>query len=321
MRVPQLRRLRRNQAIRDWLSQTHLKAEDFILPYFIVGGRKLRQPIKSLPGIARLSIDNLLADIEAAGGIKAVLLFGIPDAKDCRGAQAYKGKGVVQRAVGAVKKRFPGLIVITDVCLCGYTTDGHCGLIKGGLVDNEATVKILARVALSHARAGADFVAPSAMMDGQVRAIRENLDRAGFNHTGIFSYSAKYASGFYGPFREAVGSAPTLQFGDRRAEQMDYRNSDEALREIGQDIDEGADIAMVKPALAYLDIIYRAKQKFNIPVAAYNVSAEYALVKKLAENDSTKEKELALEVLTAIKRAGADLVITYFAKEAIRWIK
>ncbi len=316
--VIDLRRLREKSFVRDWISETQLHPKNIILPYFVVEGKKVKNPIKAMPGVYHLSIDNLLKDIPEAVGIKSILLFGIPKTKDKTGSQAYRNDGVIQKAIRAVKKTFKDLIVITDVCLCGYTTHGHCGIVKGKRIDNDVSLKILAKIALSHAEAGADFVAPSAMMDGQVRAIRQSLDKKGFKDVGILAYSAKYASNFYGPFREALDSRP--QFGDRKSYQMDFRNADEALREIKQDVDEGADIVMVKPALAYLDIIYRAKQEFNIPIAAYNVSGEYSAIKKLSEGDKTKEKGLALEVLTSIKRAGADLIISYFGKEIGKWL-
>jgi porphobilinogen synthase len=284
-----------------------------------------------MPGVYRLSLDNLIRDIKEikALGIKMVILFGIAQKKDARATEAYSQDGVVQKAMEAIKKEIKDIIVISDVCLCGYTSHGHCGIVKNRkpqaagrrefIVDNDETSQVLAKIAKSHAQAGADFVAPSAMMDGQIKTVREALDSNGFQNTGILAYSAKYASGFYGPFREALGSNP--QFGDRKTYQMDYRNSDEALREIGQDIEEGADIVMVKPALSYLDIIYRAKQKFNLPLAAYNVSGEYALIKSAAEKDLVNEKGIILEILTSIKRAGADLIITYHAKEAAKWLK
>jgi len=318
MQVVRLRRLREKSTIRDWISETELHPKNIILPYFVVEGKGTREPIKSMPGVYHLSIDNLLKDIPEAVGIQSILLFGIPESKDRLGSQAYKKDGVVQKAIRAVKKKFKNLIVILDVCLCGYTSHGHCGIVKDGKIDNDASLEALAKIALSYAEAGADFVAPSAMMDGQVKAIRDTLDENGFKDVGILAYSAKYASNFYGPFREALDSAP--QFGDRRTYQMDFRNSDEALREIKQDIDEGADIVMVKPALAYLDIIYRAKQKFNVPIAAYNVSGEYSMIKKLSGGDRIKERDLALEILTSIKRAGADLIISYFGKEIGKWL-
>jgi porphobilinogen synthase len=318
MQVTRLGRLRQNAKLRDWISQTRLSPKDIILPYFVVEGRDVKKEIKSMPGVYHFSADNLLKDISGVKGIKAILLFGIPRTKDKTESQAYSDDSIVRKAIKAIKAKFKELIIITDVCLCGYTTHGHCGIVKGKKIVNDETIKVLAKVALFHAQAGADFVAPSAMMDGQVRAIRETLDKNGFDDTGILAYSAKYASSFYGPFREALDSTP--QFGDRKSYQMDYRNSNEALREIKQDIDEGADIIMVKPALAYLDIIYRARQKFDVPIAAYNVSGEYSMIKKLAGGDKTKEKELVLEVLASIKRAGADLIISYFGKEVLKWL-
>lgn len=296
-----------------------LRLKDIILPYFCVEGRNVKRPIKSMPGIYHLSIDNLLKDISGLRGIRSILLFGLPKAKDERGCSAYSRNGAVQKAVRAIKKEFEDLTVVTDLCLCGYTSHGHCGIIKNRRIDNAATLKALADIALSHAEAGADFVAPSAMADRQVRIIRRALDKGGFKKTRILAYSAKYASNFYGPFREAMDSAP--QFGDRRAYQLDFRDRNQALKEIEEDIDEGADIVMVKPALAYLDIIYRAKQGFDVPIAAYNVSGEYSMIKELSGGDKLKEKELALEVLTSIKRAGADLIITYFGREIEKWLR
>ncbi len=310
------------------VSQTRISASDFVMPYFALRGRNKKETIKSMPGVYRLSIENIVKDIEEIKGlgINSALLFGIPVKKDEYGKEAYNKDGVVQRAIKAIRKDIGDIVIITDVCLCGYTSHGHCGIVKRPktknkdfYIDNDETLKILSKIAISHAEAGADFVAPSAMMDGQVRAIREALDKNGFQDTGILAYSAKYASNFYGPFREALDSTP--EFGDRKTYQMDYRNADEALREIQEDINEGADIVMVKPSLAYLDIIYRAKEKFNIPLAAYNVSGEYSAIKKLSQGDKVKEKDLALEVLTSIKRAGADIIITYHAKEAVRWLK
>lgn len=341
-----LRRLRSSQRIRDLFAQTKILPKDLIMPYFVIEGRNKKEAIKSMPGIYRLSVDNLLKDVKEAGGlgIKAVLLFGICREKDEKGSGAFSKDGIAQKAIKAIKKDAQDLAVITDVCLCGYTTSGHCGIIKvvdSSLfivdgrqrkvshklstinyqpeVDNDETLKILAKISLSHAQAGADFVAPSAMMDGQVKAIREALDKNGFKGTGILAYSAKYASSFYGPFREALDSMP--QFGDRKTYQLDYRNSDEALREIKEDIKEGADMVMVKPALSYLDIIQKAKQNLNLPIAAYNVSGEYSLVKFASEKGLFNEKDIILEILTAIKRSGADLIITYHAKEAARWLK
>lgn len=341
MGFDRLRRLRKNEAVRDLAAQTQLDIGDLIMPYFVIEGRDEKEAIKSMPGIYRLSVDNLVKEVREARdlGIRAVLIFGVAKKKDALGIQAYKKEGLVQKAIKAIRKNIKDIVIITDVCLCGYTSHGHCGIFKRspqstvhsqqknrgpwttdyGLIDNDATLKILSKIALSHAQAGADFVAPSAMMDGQVKAIREALDQNGLFETGILAYAAKYSSSFYGPFREALDSAP--QFGDRKTYQMDYRNSDEALREIGQDIEEGADIVMVKPALAYLDIIYRAKQNFNIPLAAYNVSAEYSLIKTASRQGVVNERDIILEVLNSIKRAGADLIITYHAKEAAEWLK
>jgi porphobilinogen synthase len=330
-----LRRLRKNSAIRDLVAETQLRPAELIMPYFVIEGKNKKEKINFLPGVYRLTIDNLIKDIQEAknSGIKAILLFGICQKKDVSGSQAYVADGVVPRAVKAIKKEIKDIIVITDVCLCAYTSHGHCGVLTrqianrkpqtAAIVDNDETLKVLAKIAVSHAQAGADMVAPSAMMDGQVKMIREALDKNGFQDMGILAYSAKYASNFYGPFREALDSQP--QFGDRKAYQMDFRNLDEALREIEQDIEEGADIVMVKPALAYLDIIYRARQKFNIPLAAFNVSGEYAMVKAYCQKPETRvqkpEKDLVLEIITAIKRAGADLIITYWAKDLARWLR
>ncbi|MCQ9206673.1 MAG: porphobilinogen synthase [Omnitrophica bacterium] len=321
MPLVKLGRLRGKSRVRNWVSETRLGPEHIIMPYFVREGRNVNEPIPSMPGLSRLSVENLLPDIRKARGIKSVLLFGIPKAKDESGTTAYKKNGVIQKAIKAVKAEFGDLIVITDVCLCAYTTHGHCGIVKkntGDAVDTDATLKTLTKIAVSHAEAGADFVAPSAMMDGEVKAIREALDKKGFKNTGILAYSAKYASAFYGPFRDVAGSMP--RFGDRKAYQMDYRNSNEAMREIAQDIEEGADIVMVKPALSSLDIIYRAKQKFDVPLCAYNVSGEYSMIKNLANGDKTREKNLILEVLTSIKRSGADFIVTYFGKEVLKWL-
>ena len=329
MRAIRLRRLRKDNNVRRWVSETQLHSQSFILPYFVVEGKRVKKPIKSMPGIYHVSIDNLLKDLNEVRqlGIKSILLFGIPRLKDNLGTYAYKRNGIIQKTLKIVKKKFRDLIIITDVCLCGYTSHGHCGIVKpkktnskrqSYIIDNDATLEVLSKIALSHAKAGADFVAPSAMMDGQVSAIRKSLDKNGFKDIGILAYSAKYASNFYGPFREALDSA--AQFGDRKNYQMDFRNSDEALREIEQDINEGADIVMVKPALAYLDIIYRAKENFHIPIAAYNVSGEYSMIKEASGGDKIKERDLALEVLTSIKRAGADLIISYFGKEVGKWL-
>lgn len=325
MEFIRLRRLRRTEYIRDLVSQTQISVKDLVMPYFVMEGEKKKEPINSMPGIYRLSLDCLLEEAKEVRelGIRAILLFGLANKKNEVGSSAFSEDGVVQRAIREIKKEIKDMVVITDVCLCGYTSHGHCGIVRerNGIrfIDNDATLEILGKIALSHAKAGADFVAPSSMMDGQVKTIREILDKNGFEDVGILSYSAKYASNFYGPFRDALNSAP--QFGDRKTYQMDYRNSNEALREIGQDIEEGADIVMIKPALCYLDIICRAKERFNVPIAGYNVSGEYAMIKKLSEGDELKERELVFEVLTAIKRAGADIIITYFAKNVGRWIK
>jgi porphobilinogen synthase len=271
-----------------------------------------------MPGVAQLSVDGAVQECHEADslGIPAVILFGLPARKDPLGSEAYDDGGVVQQAIRAIKDKLPQLLVITDVCLCEYTDHGHCGVIKNGDVDNDSTLELLVKEALSHARAGADMVGPSDMMDGRVGAIRRALDENGFSHTAIMAYAAKYASGFYGPFREAAESTP--QFGDRRSYQMDPANADEALREVEMDIREGADIVMVKPAMAYLDIVYRVKQKFGYPVAAYNVSGEYSMIKAAGQNDWIDEQRIMMEVLYAIRRAGADMILTYFAKDAAR---
>jgi porphobilinogen synthase len=271
-----------------------------------------------MPGVAQLSVDRAVQECQDASslGIPAVILFGLPEHKDPLGSEAYDDSGVVQQAIRAIKDKLPQLLVITDVCLCEYTDHGHCGVIKNGDVDNDSTLELLVKEALSHARAGADMVGPSDMMDGRVGAIRRALDENGFSHTAIMAYAAKYASGFYGPFREAAESTP--QFGDRRSYQMDPANADEALREVEMDIREGADIVMVKPAMAYLDIVYRVKQKFGYPVAAYNVSGEYSMIKAAGQNDWIDEQRIMMEVLYAIRRAGADMILTYFAKDASR---
>ncbi|MGB9612876.1 MAG: porphobilinogen synthase [Candidatus Margulisiibacteriota bacterium] len=304
------RRLRKTQALRDLVSETNLSVKKLVMPYFVIEGKGQKKPVSSMPGVYQLSVDNLIKDAKEVVrlGIPAVLLFGILRRKDKKGSQSYHKDGIVQKAVRVLKKEVPELVVITDVCLCSYTIFGHCEVGS-----NDETLKILARVAVSHAEAGADVVAPSAMMDGQVKAIREALDQHGFSDTAIMSYSAKYASNFYGPFREAARSAP--QFGDRKSYQMDYRNSDEALREVEADIEEGADIVMIKPALAYLDVIRRVKDRFHVPIAAYNVSGEYSLVKAAGKKGWIDESKAILEILTAIKRAGADIIITYHAKE------
>ena len=312
------RRLRRNENLCRMTRETHLRVDDLIMPLFIVPGTRVENPIGAMPGIAQLSVDRAVEECRRIRdlGIPGVILFGIPDEKDAVGSDAYDDNGIIQRALRALKEEVPGLTLITDVCLCEYTDHGHCGLIKGNDVENDATLELLVKESLSHVRAGADMVAPSDMMDGRVGAIRQALDREGFPHMPIMAYAAKFASGFYGPFREAAESTP--QFGDRRSYQMDPANGDEALREVALDIEEGADIVMVKPALPYLDIIRRAKEKFGYPLAAYNVSGEYAMLKAAALNGWLDEERVMLEALTSIKRAGADLILTYFAKDAAR---
>jgi porphobilinogen synthase len=300
------------------IRETTLTVDQLIYPLFVLPGKDVKNPVGSMPGVYQFSVDRLVEEVgEVVGlGIPAVLLFGLPSQKDEIGSEAHAPAGPVQEAVRAIKDAHPGLVVITDVCLCEYTSHGHCGLLRGHEVDNDATLEVLARVSLSHARAGADMIAPSDMMDGRVGAIREALDQNGFGQVAIMAYSAKYCSGFYGPFREAADSAP--QFGDRRAYQMDVANSDEALREAALDIEEGADIVMVKPALAYLDVIRRVKEELDRPVAAYNVSGEYAMVKAAAANGWLDEQRVMMEILTSIRRAGADCILTYFAKDAAR---
>jgi porphobilinogen synthase len=315
------RRLREKPLLRKMVRETALTVDDLVYPLFIVHGRGVREPIASMPGQSRLSIDELLKEAKdvAGMGIPAVLLFGVPEEKDPRGSEAYADDGIVQQAVHAVKDTVPDLLVITDVCLCQYTSHGHCGIVEGGVVRNDPTLELIARTAVSHAEAGADMVAPSDMMDGRVGAIREALDEATYAETPIMAYSAKYASSFYGPFREAAESTP--QFGDRRSYQMDPANGTEAMREIALDIDEGADIVMVKPALPYLDIISRAKAEFGMPLAAYSVSGEYAMIRAAGRLGWLDEERAMMEVLTAIRRAGADIVITYFARDVARWLE
>jgi porphobilinogen synthase len=318
MRFPQYRprRLRKDELFRKMIQETHLRPDDLILPLFVRPGKKVRQPIPSMPGHFQLSVDQLIEEVNEAKslGILGVILFGIPEMKDEVGSEAYTEDGIIQKALRAIKESVEGILVMTDVCLCEYTSHGHCGVVKGGRILNDDTLKLLARQALSHVKAGADIVAPSDMMDGRVGAIRNILDENQYEDTPIMAYSAKYASSFYGPFRVAAESKP--QFGDRRSYQMDPANGDEALREVRLDIEEGADLVMVKPALPYLDIIFRVKQTFNIPVAAYNVSGEFAMVKAAAQLDWIDGEQVMMESLTAIKRAGADLILTYFAKEA-----
>jgi len=301
--------------------ETRLDVNDLVYPMFVVEGKGITEEISSMPGVLRHSPDTLPREIEEITGLKipAVILFGIPENKDETGSSALQPDGVVQQAIGIIKKQAPELIVITDICLCEYTSHGHCGIITNGEIDNDRTLPLLARMSLSHIEAGADIVAPSDMMDGRVREIRSVLDEKGYQHIPILSYAAKYASAFYGPFREAAESVP--QFGDRRGYQMDPPNVREALREAELDIEEGADIIMVKPALAYLDVIRQVRDTFYYPLAAYNVSGEYAMVKAAVQNGWLEEKRVVMETLTAIKRAGADIILTYHAKDAARWLK
>ena len=317
-----MRRLRRTEALRAMLRETRLSASQFVYPMFARPGGGVRNPISSMPGCFQLSVDELVKDARVAfeAGVPAVILFGIPESKDAAGSAGCSADGIVPRAIRALKDALPDLMVWADVCLCEYTDHGHCGLLTdAGEVDNDATLEVLTRAALAYAEAGADVIAPSDMMDGRVAAIRAGLDGAGFTHTPIVSYAAKYASAFYGPFREAAESAP--QFGDRRAYQMDPANSDEALREVALDIAEGADVVMVKPALPYLDVIRRVKDTFNIPVAAYNVSGEYAMLHAAAERGWIDYERAMMESLTAIRRAGAEIILTYHAVEAARLLR
>ncbi len=322
-----MRRLRQNENIRRLVRETRVSVDDLIMPLFVRPGKGIKQPISSMPGNYQMSIDKLTEEAkELEGlGIPGIILFGIPEKKDEMGSGAYADDGIVQKAIIAIKKATKNILVITDVCMCEYTNHGHCGFIskdeKTGHfdVDNDMTLELLVKEAVSHAKAGADIVAPSDMMDGRVGAIRDALDEEGFTRTPIMAYSAKYASGFYGPFREAAESTP--EFGDRSSYQMDSHNAREALREVSLDIEEGADIVMVKPALAYLDIIRTIKDNFNYPVAAYNVSGEFSIVKAAAEKGWIDEKRVALEILTGIKRAGADMILTYWAKDAAQWLK
>jgi porphobilinogen synthase len=316
-----LRRLRRSPALRSLVRETRLSADRFVAPLFVRHGKGLRQEISSLPGVFRLSPDEAVAEAQslASLGIPAVILFGIPERKDETGSEAWDEAGAVQETLRRLRNAVPGLLLITDVCLDEYTSHGHCGIVRDGEVDNDATLPLLARVAVSHARAGADVVAPSDMMDGRVGAIRRGLDEAGFSSLAILAYAAKSASAFYGPFREAADSAP--KFGDRRSYQMDPANRREALREIALDLEEGADAVMVKPALAYLDVIREARSRFDAPIAAYNVSGEYAMVKAAAANGWIDEPRIVLEILTGIVRAGADFVLTYHAADAARWLR
>jgi len=315
-----LRRLRRTEPLRNLVRETRIDISDLIYPLFVIEGNQIKQEIASMPGILRFPIDLLPKEAEEITklGIPGVILFGIPEYKDEVGSAAYQPEGIIQQAVRAIKKASPELIVITDVCLCEYTSHGHCGIVVDGYVDNDRTLELLAKTALTQAQAGADIVAPSDMMDGRVKAIRQCLDDNGFQLTPIMSYAAKYASAFFEPFREAAQSTP--KFGDRRPYQIDPANWREALRGIEQDINEGADIIMVKPALAYLDVIRKVRDTFHHPLAAYNVSGEFALVKAAAQRGWLNEKRVVLEILTAIKRAGADIIITYHAKEVTDWL-
>lgn len=319
--MTQNQRPRRNRAshlIRDLVAETIVDRRKLIMPHFVLEGKSLREPIASMPGISRVSVENLLKDIEAdhKTGIDKILLFGIPEKKDEEGSGAYDRNGIVQKALREIKKHFPGILVITDVCLCEYTSHGHCGMVDGGNILNDPTLEILSRVALSHAESGSDMVAPSDMMDGRIGAIRAALDGGGFDDLPILAYSAKYSSAFYGPFREAAGSAP--QFGDRSSYQMDCRNSLEAEKEVLLDIAEGADIVMVKPALSYLDVIYRTRALVNVPVCAYNVSGEYSMVKAIAKLGYGDEARLTKEIITSIFRAGSDMIISYHTRDIFR---
>ncbi len=315
------RRLRQTEGFRRMTRETVLKVDSLIMPLFVVEGKGVENPIPSMPDQYQLSIDKLLKKCQEIFqlGIPAVILFGVPDHKDPMGTAAYAKNGIVQRAVKAIKDKLPELMVITDVCLCQYTNHGHCGIVDNGVIDNDASLDLLAKTAISHARAGADMVAPSDMMDGRVAEIREGLDESGFSHVPIMAYSAKYCSAFYGPFRQAADSAP--KFGDRRTYQMDPANAQEAIREVTMDIQEGADIIMVKPALAYLDVIYRVRQEIDLPVAAYNVSGEYSMIRAAEQMGWLDGPRVMMETLTAIHRAGADLILTYFAMDAARQIR
>ncbi len=315
-----LRRLRELPSMRRLAQETRLSVSDFIYPIFVTHGRDVKQEIEPMPGCYHFSLDALLPEVNEIVelGIPGILLFGIPADKDPLGTEAYDPHGIIQEAVAAIKEATPQLLVITDVCLCEYTDHGHCGVVQGDHIDNDLSLELLAKTALSHAEAGADVVAPSAMMDGQVSVIRQALDKAGFKNTAIMAYAAKYASSFYGPFRVAAESTP--QFGDRRSYQMDPASIRQAMREIETDIEEGADIVMVKPALAYLDVLAKARQSFNLPLTAYNVSGEYSMVKAASERGWIDGQRITLEILTAIKRAGADIIISYHAKEVAQWL-
>ncbi|TWK69719.1 porphobilinogen synthase [Bacillus licheniformis] len=314
------RRLRTTAGMRKLVRETELRASDFIYPIFVTEEENVKSEVPSMPGVYQLSLDRLKEEMEevASLGIQSVIVFGVPEHKDDVGSGAYHDHGIVQKAIAQIKQDFPELVVIADTCLCEYTDHGHCGLVENGEILNDESLVLLAKTAVSQARAGADIIAPSNMMDGFVAAIREALDQEGFTNVPIMSYAVKYASAFYGPFRDAAGSSP--QFGDRKTYQMDYANRREALREAKSDVEEGADFLIVKPTLSYLDIVREVKNEFNLPVVGYNVSGEYAMVKAAAQNGWIEEKALVLEMLTSMKRAGADLVITYFAKDAAKWI-
>ncbi|MCJ2147417.1 porphobilinogen synthase [Bacillus sp. B19-2] len=314
------RRLRTTAGMRKLVRETELRASDFIYPIFVTEEENVKSEVPSMPGVYQLSLDRLKEEMEevASLGIQSVIVFGVPEHKDDVGSGAYHNHGIVQKAIVQIKQDFPELVVIADTCLCEYTDHGHCGLVENGEILNDESLVLLAKTAVSQARAGADIIAPSNMMDGFVAAIREALDQEGFTNVPIMSYAVKYASAFYGPFRDAAGSSP--QFGDRKTYQMDYANRREALREAKSDVEEGADFLIVKPTLSYLDIVREVKNEFNLPVVGYNVSGEYAMVKAAAQNGWIEEKALVLEMLTSMKRAGADLIITYFAKDAAKWI-
>lgn len=315
------RRLRQTAGLRDMVRETHLRPEDFIYPIFIVEGERKRNEISSMPGVFQISMDLLKQEVDEVAdlGIRAVILFGVPDEKDDCGTGAYLDEGIIQRATRIIKDHAPDMLVIADTCLCEYTDHGHCGLIEGGKVENDSSLELLVQTAVSQAKAGADIIAPSNMMDGFVASIRKGLDEAGYAEVPIMSYAVKYASAFYGPFRDAANSAP--QFGDRKTYQMDPANRLEALREASSDMDEGADMLIVKPALSYMDIIREVKNSFNAPIIAYNVSGEYSIIKAAALNGWVDEQQMVMEMLTSIKRAGADMIITYFAKDAATWLK
>ena len=315
------RRLRMTSEMRNLVKETVLDKKDFIYPVFVEEGENIKTEIPSMPGVCRFSVDRLseIMDTISDSGISGIMIFGIPEKKDEFASEAYNDNGVTQQAIRFIKKNYPEIIVVADTCLCEYTSHGHCGVVCGDIIDNDKTLPLLCKMAVSLAKAGADMIAPSDMMDGRVQAIRRALDENGFSYLPIMAYSAKFASGYYAPFRDAAESAPG--FGDRKSYQMDFSNGREAIREISDDIDEGADIVMVKPALAYLDIVKEARQKFDLPIAVYNVSGEYAMVKAAAEKGWIDEKKIVLENLTAIKRAGADIIITYHALDAAKWIE